>query len=142
MNTDKNENREGVTMLGNSKMGLPDAPQKNDLEAFENHFSHRDYTIKVDCPDFTSLCPVTGQPDFAHIKIQYIPSQKCVETKSLKLYLGAFRNTRAFNEEVVNKILDDLVSKIEPKSMTVIGEFSSRGGISLTVTGSYPNRVN
>jgi 7-cyano-7-deazaguanine reductase len=135
---EKNQNTDGITILGNSKLGIPDVPDKKFLEAFNNKFSERDYTIHIDCPDFTSLCPVTGQPDFAHIIIDYTPGKLCVETKSLKLYLAAFRNTPSFNEEIVNRILDDLLDIINPRRMQVTGKFASRGGISLTIEANYP----
>ncbi|MDA7618616.1 preQ(1) synthase [Verrucomicrobia bacterium] len=140
MNTKQTKNPSGVTLLGNSVVKPPESPENSILEAFENHFSKRDFSILVDCPDFTSLCPVTGQPDFAHITIEYIPDCLCVESKSLKLYLGAYRNTPSFNEEIVNRILDDLVETIHPRRITVTGKFASRGGISLTIVSHYPQK--
>lgn len=109
------------------------------METFPNRSPNRDYWIQLDCPEFTSLCPVTGQPDFAQLEIHYIPGDRCVETKSLKFYLASFRNHPSFNEEVVNRILDDLVAACEPRRMTVTGSFGSRGGISLTVVASHPD---
>ncbi|MDA7618376.1 preQ(1) synthase [Verrucomicrobia bacterium] len=138
MTEEKNKSRDGITLLGDSKQGIPELPDKENLEAFKNQFSKRDYSIHIDCPDFTSLCPVTGQPDFANIIINYIPDGLCVETKSLKLYLAAFRNTPSFNEEIVNRILDDLLDIINPRRMQVTGKFTSRGGISLTIEANYP----
>ena len=138
MTEEKNQSRDGITLLGDSKQGIPELPDKKNLEAFGNQFSKRDYSIHIDCPDFTSLCPVTGQPDFANIIINYIPDGLCVETKSLKLYLAAFRNTPSFNEEIVNRILDDLLDIINPRRMQVTGKFASRGGISLTIEANYP----
>lgn len=85
------------------------------------------------------MCPVTGQPDFAAIQIRYVPDAQCIETKSLKFYLASYRNTRSFNEEIVNRILEDLVAACAPRSLEVHGEFSSRGGISVTVDASFPD---
>ena len=126
------------TLLGKPVNALPNDPAEAKLEAFPNDFSDRKYWVTLDYPHFTSLCPVTGQPDFAHIIIRYIPDQKVVETKSLKLYLQAFRNQIAFNEKWVNRILNDLVAVLEPHQMEIEGKFASRGGISLSVNISYP----
>jgi 7-cyano-7-deazaguanine reductase len=127
-----------LTLLGRSQSSLPASPDEATLETFPNRSPQRDYWIQLDCPEFTSLCPVTGQPDFAHLEIRYVPGDVCVETKSLKFYLASFRNHPSFNEEVVNRILDDLVAACRPRKMTVTGEFGSRGGISLTVIASHP----
>src|SRR5512132_3562362 len=108
------------------------------LDAFDNPRPQRDYTIKFTFPEFTSVCPVTGQPDFATITITYVPDRKCVEMKSLKLYFFAYRNKGIFYEAVTNTILDDLVAVLKPKRMTVIGEFAVRGGTAGTVTVHYP----
>ena len=108
------------------------------LETFPNPRPERDYEINMECPEFTCVCPRTGQPDFATIRIRYVPAQLCVELKSLKLYLWSFRNEGAFHEAVVNQILDDLVRAIQPKSMTVTGDFNVRGGIHTTVSASHP----
>ncbi len=94
--------------------------------------------MHLDFPEFSSLCPVTGQPDTARIQIRYIPDKVCVETKSLKFYLTSFRNSQAFNEEIVNRILADMVRVLEPKRLVVRGDFSPRGGISLTAQASHP----
>jgi 7-cyano-7-deazaguanine reductase len=107
------------------------------LETFPNPRPERDYEINMECPEFTCVCPRTGQPDFATIRIRYSPRQLCLELKSLKLYLWSFRNEGAFHEAVVNQILDDLVGAIQPKSMTVTGDFNVRGGIHTTVTATY-----
>ena len=107
------------------------------LEAFDNPRLQRDYEVKFVFPEFTSVCPVTGQPDFATITLAYVPDRLCVEMKSLKLYYFAYRNKGIFYEAVVNTILDDLVSVLEPRRMTVIGEFAVRGGTAGTVTVSY-----
>ena len=108
------------------------------LETFSNPRPQRDYKIKMECPEFTCVCPRTGQPDFANIHVRYVPAELCVELKSLKLYLWSYRNEGAFHEAVVNQILDDLVQAIRPKSMTVVGDFNVRGGIHTTVTAAYP----
>jgi len=110
------------------------------LEAFANPSPGRDYQIQFVFPEFTSLCPVTGQPDFATITVQYVPDQLCVEMKSLKLYFFAYRNKGIFYEGVVNSILDDLVAVLSPRWMTVIGEFAVRGGTAGTVTASHESR--
>jgi 7-cyano-7-deazaguanine reductase len=107
------------------------------LETFPNRHPHRDYTIVHACPEFTALCPKTGQPDFATIRITYVPDKLCVELKSLKLYLFGYRDRGIFYEHVTNVILDDLVRAVKPRSMTVEGEFNVRGGISSVVRASY-----
>jgi 7-cyano-7-deazaguanine reductase len=107
------------------------------LETFPNPCPERDYEIAMECPEFTCVCPRTGQPDFATIRIRYVPAQRCVELKSLKLYLWSYRDEGAFHEAVTNLILDDLVQALEPKSMTVIGDFNVRGGIHTTVSAEY-----
>ncbi len=123
--------------LGSKETIYPDKPDLFILETFQNLFPDRQYVIELVCPEFTSLCPKTKQPDFAVIKIWYTPDQKCIETKSLKLYLFAFRNVGSFMETIVNKILDDLLSVCNPISMLVSGEFNARGGICLNVKASY-----
>src|SRR3954466_12416670 len=107
------------------------------LESFANPKPGRDYEIKFVFPEFTSLCPVTGQPDFATITVSYVPKLRCVEMKSLKLYFFAFRNKGIFYEAVVNQMLDDLVAALGPRRMTVIGQFAVRGGTAGTVTAEY-----
>lgn len=111
-------------------------PTKN-IESFENPNKDRNYVITCECPEFTCLCPKTGQPDFANIFIEYIPEEKCVELKSLKLYLWSYRNEGAFHEAVTNKILDDLVDAIDPKWMEVTAEFLVRGGIKTTIRATH-----
>lgn len=127
-----------LSLLGRSESRLPASPDEATLETFPNRSPGRDYWIQLDCPEFTSLCPVTGQPDFAEIVIRYVPDELCVETKSLKFYLASFRNRPSFNEEVVNRILDDLVAAVDPRRMTIRGQFGSRGGISLSVEAEHP----
>ena len=107
------------------------------LESFANPKPQRDYEIKFVFPEFTSMCPVTGQPDFATITVAYVPDQRCVEMKSLKLYFLAYRNKGIFYEAVVNTILDDLVALLAPRKMTVIGDFAVRGGTAGIVTATH-----
>jgi 7-cyano-7-deazaguanine reductase len=107
------------------------------LETFPNPQSERDYEIAINCPEFTSVCPVTGLPDFGEIRITYVPDAKCVELKSLKYYLIEFRNLGIFYEHVTNQILDDLVAVLSPRRMTVVGDFAVRGGIKTAVTVHY-----
>lgn len=113
------------------------------LEAFPNSHPGRDYTITHTCPEFTAVCPKTGQPDFGTIRISYTPDRLCVELKSLKLYLFTFRNRGIFYEHVINVILDDLVGALRPRRLTVEGDFNVRGGISTVVRASYeaPRRM-
>ena len=108
-----------------------------DFETFPNRHPARDYTIVHTCPEFTAVCPKTGQPDFGTIRITYVPDRLCVELKSLKLYLFAFRDRGIFYEDVTNQILDDLVGACRPRRMTVVGDFSVRGGIKTEVTVRY-----
>ena len=119
-----------------SELRMPNKPSKQ-LETFPNPAPERDYEIAFDCPEFTCLCPRTGQPDFAHFKIRYVPDQSCVELKSLKLYLWSFRDEGHFHEAVTNRILDDLVKATSPRTMVVEGNFFVRGGISTVVTARY-----
>jgi 7-cyano-7-deazaguanine reductase len=107
------------------------------LETFPNTHRGRDYTIEHTCPEFTAVCPKTGQPDFGTIRIRYVPDRVCVELKSLKLYLQGFRNRGIFYEHVTNLILDELVAAVKPRRMSVEGEFHARGGISSVVTAAY-----
>ena len=108
-----------------------------DIETFPNRHPGRDYTIRHTCPEFTSVCPKTGQPDFGTITVTYVPDRLCVELKSLKLYLQAYRNQGIFYEAVTNVILDDLVAAVAPRRMEVTGDFNVRGGISSVVTATY-----
>ncbi|MEC9423854.1 MAG: preQ(1) synthase [Nitrospinota bacterium] len=108
-----------------------------EIETFPNPFPGRSYTIEMESPEFTCLCPKTGQPDFATLYISYIPEKKCVELKSLKVYLTTYRNEGGFHEKVVNIILDDLVSACKPRKMKIVGDFNVRGGIHTTVTVEY-----
>jgi 7-cyano-7-deazaguanine reductase len=108
-----------------------------EFETFNNPRPERDYEISMECPEFTCVCPRTGQPDFATIRICYVPDQLCVELKSLKLYLWSYRNEGAFHEAVINKILDDLVRACRPRTMTVVGDFNVRGGIHTVITATH-----
>ncbi len=107
------------------------------LETFPNPSPERDYEIAIRCPEFTSVCPKTGLPDFGEIRIRYVPEEHCIELKSLKLYMVAFRNQGIFYEAVTNRILDELVAACRPRRMTVVGDFSARGGITTQVTADY-----
>ncbi|MBI2833864.1 MAG: NADPH-dependent 7-cyano-7-deazaguanine reductase QueF [Acidobacteria bacterium] len=107
------------------------------LETFPNPRPERDYEIEIRCPEFTSVCPRTGLPDFGEIRITYVPDQRCIELKSLKYYILQFRNRGIFYEHVTNEILDDLVTACSPRRMTVVGDFSVRGGIKTEVRASY-----
>lgn len=122
---------EGVTLLGNQGTVYPSDYDPSLLETFANKHVGRDYVVRLDCPEFTTLCPKTGQPDFGHIWINYIPSERMVESKSLKLYLFSFRNHGDFHEDVVNIILNDLWDLMSPRYIEVIGRFMPRGGISI-----------
>jgi len=127
-----------VSLLGRSEARLPSKPDRKVLETFPNRNKSRDFWITLDCPEFTSLCPVTGQPDFASIEIRYIADELCVETKSLKFYLASFRATPSFGEDVVNRILDDLVAVLKPRALEIEAQFAPRGGISLRVEVKCP----
>jgi 7-cyano-7-deazaguanine reductase len=107
------------------------------LETFANQFPNRQYTIEIVCPEFTSVCPKTGQPDFGVLTILYVPAAQCVELKSLKLYLQQFRNEGIFYEHVTNRILDDLVAALAPRRITLKAAFTARGGITTTVTATF-----
>lgn len=114
------------------------APPSRKLEVFANPRPGREYTIRFECPEFTCLCPRTGQPDFATLRIEYVPADLCVELKSLKLYLWSYRDEGAFHEAVTNRILDDLVEALAPRRMSVEGDFYVRGGIHTTVVARHP----
>jgi len=111
---------------------------RDTLETFDNPCPERDYTIEIVCPEFTSLCPKTGQPDFGTLTFNYTPDWRCVELKSLKLYLQRFRNEGIFYEHVTNRILDDLVAVLQPRHLRLVAAFTPRGGITTTVTVEYP----
>ena len=110
------------------------------IETFPNPRPGRDFEIAINCPEFTSVCPITGHPDFGEIRISYVPADRCIELKALKYYLVDFRSKGIFYEAVTNQILDDLVAACAPRRMTVVGDFTARGGISTSVTASYQKR--
>jgi 7-cyano-7-deazaguanine reductase len=127
---------EGLQQLGKKTEYSTDyAPEV--LETFENKHPENDYWVQFNCPEFTTLCPITGQPDFAEIKIMYIPAKRMVESKSLKLYLFSFRNHGDFHEDCVNTIMKDLVKLMQPKYLEVVGLFTPRGGISIYPYANY-----
>ena len=128
----------GLTHLRAGERDYPDTPVPAVLEAFDNTHPGRDYWVTFDCPEFTALCPITGQPDFGRITIRYVPDRRCLESKSLKLYLFAYRNHGAFHEDVVNRILEAVVVTLQPRRAVVRGEFNRRGGIAITVEAAYP----
>lgn len=135
MRTD--EEIKGVTLLGNTGVKYPDQYCPEILETFKNKHPENEYLVTFTCPDFTSLCPKTGQPDFAKIIINYIPREDMVESKSLKLYLFSFRNHGDFHEDCVNIIMKDLVRLMNPRYLEVIGLFTPRGGISIYPFANY-----
>ena len=128
---------EDLTLLGRKNVRYESEYNPEILETFENKPPENDYWVKFNCPEFTSLCPITGQPDFANIVISYVPSHKMVESKSLKLYLFSYRNHGDFHEDCVNKIMKDLISLMDPKYIEVWGRFLPRGGISIDPYCNY-----
>lgn len=112
------------------------------VETFPNRHAGRDYEIKIVAPEFTAVCPKTGQPDFAVLTLVYVPGELCLELKSFKMYLQSYRNRGIYHEHVTNSILDDLVKSCRPRRMTLTGEFNARGGIATTVTASFANKKN
>lgn len=131
------EETEGLTLLGNKKTVYRDDYAPEVLETFLNKHPDNDYMVTFDCPEFTSLCPITGQPDFAKIRINYIPNKRMVESKSLKLYLFSFRNRGDFHEDCMNIIMKDLIKLMEPRYIEVWGKFTPRGGISIDPYCNY-----
>ena len=119
----------------------PNHPDEAELDTFENKVLNRKYTIICDCPEFTHICPITGQPDFAKIIITYVPDKKCIESKSLKLYLSSFRNVGTFHEAVTNKILDDIIKAADPFEAKIVGDFNTRGGISIQVIAEHKKDI-
>jgi 7-cyano-7-deazaguanine reductase len=132
-----NSDLKDLTILG-GKQGIPGRK----LEAFPNHHPERDYWVTLHTEEFTCLCPLTGQPDFAKLKIEYVPNGYVLESKSLKLYLQSFRNEGTFHEHVVNVILDDIVGALAPRSCKVTAEFAVRGGIGISVEAEFNSRSN
>ncbi|MDA3793083.1 MAG: preQ(1) synthase [Elusimicrobia bacterium] len=137
-----NNSKDKFSLLGGGNTRYPQSPDKAKLEAFDNPSAGRDYTVKFKTGEFTSLCPVTGQPDFAEIIIEYVPEKSCIESKSLKLYLFSFRNYGGFAEDIVNRILEDVVAACKPKYAGVEGKFTARGGITIDVKAEYKERTN
>ena len=134
--TTETREQEGLQLLGrNTHYPTDYAPQV--LETFQNKHPENDYWVQFNCPEFTSLCPITGQPDFAEIRIQYLPAERMVESKSLKLYLFSFRNHGDFHEDCVNIIMKDLIRLMDPKYIEVTGSFTPRGGISIYPYANY-----
>lgn len=131
------QEKEGITLLGNQGTKYPSDYAPEVLETFINKHQDNDYFVKFNCPEFTSLCPITGQPDFATIYISYVPNIKMVESKSLKLYLFSFRNHGDFHEDCVNIIMKDLIKLMNPKYIEVWGKFTPRGGISIDPYCNY-----
>ncbi len=123
----------GLTKLGSPAVYRFDRPGPGLLEAFPNRYPDRDYVVTFEHPEFTSLCPMTGQPDFATIILRYVPGQRCVESKSFKLYMASYRNHGAFMESATNAIADDLVALLRPRRLTVEGVFNVRGGTAITI---------
>ncbi len=143
MNLQKKQERfQDLTLLSASERNYPTSPTDAKLEAFNNVYADRDYIIEFDCPEYTSLCPVTNQPDFGHIIVRYVPDKKCIESKSLKLYLYSFRNSNTFHEESVNTILDAVVKTCAPRRAEVIGKFRPRGGIAINVKATYGEKID
>lgn len=128
---------EGLELLGNQQVSYPTDYAPEMLETFQNKHPENDYWVRFNCPEFTSLCPITGQPDFATIYINYVPDERMVESKSLKLYLFSFRNHGDFHEDCVNIIMKDLIALMDPKYIEVWGEFTPRGGISIHPYANY-----
>ena len=135
--TRQNTETKGLTKLGGATAYRFEQPGPDLLEAFANLSPKRDYIITLSHPEFTSLCPMTGQPDFGVIRVRYVPGDRCVESKSFKLYMGAFRNHGSFMESIVNTIADDLVSVLNPRRLTVEGVFNVRGGTAITVIADH-----
>ena len=133
----RNKEQEGLTHLGKAGTAYAGEYSPSLLETFDNKHPGREYFVKFNCPEFTSLCPITGQPDFATIYISYVPDVKMVESKSLKLYLFSFRNHGDFHEDCVNIIMNDLIALMDPKYIEVWGKFLPRGGISIDPYCNY-----
>lgn len=126
----------GLTHLGRTETLYPERVDPGLLETFPNRFPDRPYTVTFETAEFTSLCPMTGQPDFGTILVRYVPGERCIESKSLKLYLFSYRGEPSFMETLTNRILEDLAAACRPREMTVTGVFAKRGGITITVEAS------
>ncbi len=132
----KQTDKDALTLLGQN-VTQPQSPEEAKLEVIPNQWPQANYVVELICEEFTCICPITGQPDFAKILITYTPGKYLIESKALKLYLGSFRNHGIFHEFVVNKICDDLAKVLHPKKMEVVGEFRPRGGIAIVPTATY-----
>ena len=130
-----------LSLLQDGTTRYPDSPDEAQLETFTNAYAGREYVIRFDCPEFTSLCPITGQPDFATIHVDYVPDKKVVESKSFKLYLWSYRNEGSFHEHVVNQILDDLQEILDAHWIRVSGVFNIRGGIDISVEAEHTRTI-
>ncbi len=126
-----------LTLLGKTGSSYPSRVDPDILETFPNMFPNRDYQVVMITDEFTSLCPVTGQPDYGSIEVRYVPDRVCIESKSLKYYLFSYRQEPTFMETLVNRILEDLAGRCSPRRMTVVGRFRARGGISIDVSADY-----
>lgn len=135
--TDKSKITEPAELAGLTQLGQGATEPGKNLEVFPNRHPNRDYIVTLQTEEFTCVCPMTGQPDFAKITVRYIPDQRIVESKSLKLYFWSYRNEGVFHEHVTNLILDDLVAALEPRWCEVVSEFGIRGGITITVQTEY-----
>ncbi|MCQ2379163.1 MAG: preQ(1) synthase [Victivallaceae bacterium] len=131
-----------LTLLHASEKRYPKSPGEAKLETFENLYPDRDYIIEFDCPEYTSLCPVTGQPDFGHLAIRYVPDKRGIESKSLKLYRDRFDNADLCLEEAVNRILDAVVEACAPRRAEVTGRFFPRGGIAINVKATFGGGID
>ena len=131
------KDKEGLSLLGGKRAKVPSDYAPEVLETFENRHRENDYWVKFNCPEFTTLCPITGQPDFATLYISYVPDVRMVESKSLKLYLFSFRNHGDFHEDVVNTVMKDLIQLMDPRYIEVWGKFLPRGGISIDPYANY-----
>lgn len=137
MHTSFNEDLQSLSALGNQTAAYPTQYDPSVLEAFPNRHTENDYFVKFNCPEFTSLCPKTGQPDFAAIYISYVPDNFIVESKSLKLYLFSYRNHGDFHENCINTIMKDLINLLDPRYIEVWGKFTPRGGLSIDPYANY-----
>ncbi|MGN0193988.1 MAG: preQ(1) synthase [Pseudoramibacter sp.] len=137
MNQERDKKKEHLTKLGSAGTVYPKDYAPEMLETFENKHPDHDYFVKFNCPEFTSLCPITGQPDFGNVTISYVPDRKMVESKSLKLYLFSFRDHGSFHEDCMNTIMEDLIALMDPKYIEVWGRFLPRGGISIDPYCNY-----
>lgn len=137
MTTNKEDQMKDLTLLGQKDVSYATDYAPELLEAFDNQYVERDYLVKFSCPEFTTMCPMTNQPDFATVYISYIPDEKMIESKALKLYLFSYRNYGGFHEDSMNQIMDDIIKLIEPRYIEVLGEFNARGGIEIDPFCNY-----